>query len=310
MRFVPLLGLAAQFAISGLCLAQQPCKSTVVGDLRISHFDSKIYGRSMTLRIWLPPGYGDSGNAAHKYPTLYLLDGQTAFDDCTAFPGEHELQVDETVTRLVEEHKIPPVIVVGIDSTEHRAFEYSPYKDTITDARAPEPIGKQLPSFVADEVIPFVSSRYRVSDSAAETGIGGTSLGGSAALYASLARSDLFGLALIQSPNHLLGNGQLLRDTALVARAPDRIVIGVGTTELNLPGIDGYLASLRLTRAEAEAGEVRMNRTLASNLQAAFMKHSQVKLVVEPGANHRSESWARRIPEAISFLYGDAEAVQ
>jgi enterochelin esterase-like enzyme len=162
MRFIPLLGLAAQFAISGLCLAQQPCKSTVVGDLRISHFDSKIYGRSMTVRIWLPPGYGDSDNAAHKYPTLYLLDGQTAFDECTAFPGEHELQVDETVTRLVQEHKIPPVIVVGIDSTEHRAFEYSPYKDTITDARAPEPIGKQLPSFVADEVVPFVSSRFRI----------------------------------------------------------------------------------------------------------------------------------------------------
>ena len=133
---------------------------------------------------------------------------------------------------------------------------------------------------------------------------------GRAALYVALARSDLFGLALIQSPNLLLGNGQLLRDTALVARAPDRIAIGVGTSELNLPGIDGYLASLRLTRAEAEAGEVRMNRTLASNLQAAFMKHSQVKIVVEPGANHSSESWARRIPDAISFLYGDTEAAQ
>jgi hypothetical protein len=52
-----------------------------------------------------------------------------------------------------------------------------------------------------------------------------------------------------------------------------------------------------------------MNQTLASNLQAAFIKHSQVKLVVEPAANHSSVSWARRIPDAISFLYGDAEAV-
>lgn len=134
-------------------------------------------------------------------------------------------------------------------------------------------------------------------------------MGGSGALYVSLTRSDLFGLALIQSPNLLLGNGQLLRDSALVARAPDRIVIGVGTTELNFPGIDACLAPLRLTRAEAEAAEVRMNQTLASNLQAAFMKHSQVKLVVDLGANHSSESWARRFPDSISFLYGDAEAV-
>lgn len=116
----------------------------------------------------------------------------------------------------------------------------------------------------------------------------------------------MFGLALIQSPNLLLGNGQLLLDTALLARAPDRIVIGVGTTELNFPGIDGSLASSGLTRAEAEPGIVRMNQTLASNLQSAFIKHSQVKLVVDPGANHSSEYWARRIPDAISFLYGDA----
>jgi hypothetical protein len=52
-----------------------------------------------------------------------------------------------------------------------------------------------------------------------------------------------------------------------------------------------------------------MNQTLASNLQAAFIKHPQVKLVVEPGGNHSSESWARRIPDAISFLYGDADPV-
>ena len=87
-----------------------------------------------------------------------------------SFHGEHELQVDETLT----EHKIPPMIVVGIDSTQHRESEYAPYKDTIAKPAAAEPIGKQLPSFLADEVIPFVSTRFRVSDSVANTGIGGT----------------------------------------------------------------------------------------------------------------------------------------
>jgi enterochelin esterase-like enzyme len=307
MRIIPLFALAAQLAISDLCVAQQPCVPTVTGDLRVEQFNSKTYGRAMTVRIWLPPGYGDAANTTHKYPTLYLFDGQTAFDECTAFHNEHELKVDETVTKLINDHEIPPIIVIGIDSTEHRAYEYSPYKDTITDPHAPEPIGKQLPSFIADEVIPFASSHYRVSDSAAQTAIGGTSLGGSAALYVSLTRPDLFGLALIQSPNLLLGNGQLLRDTALLVRAPDRVVIGVGTTELNFPGIDQFLASAGLTRAEAEAGIVKMNQTLASNLQAAFIKHSQVKLVIDPGANHSSEYWARRMPDAISFLYGNAE---
>ena len=53
---------------------------------------------SVTLRIWLPSGYSDPSAEKKKYPTLYMLDGQNAFDDCTAYPGEHELQADETVT--------------------------------------------------------------------------------------------------------------------------------------------------------------------------------------------------------------------
>ena len=163
-------------------IGQQPCKSTAVGDLRVEYLQSKMYSRSVTLRVWLPAGYADQSNDKKKYPTLYMLDGQNAFDECTAFHGEHELQVDETITKLISESKIPPIVVVGIDSSTERSYEYSPYRDPISAPRAPEPIGKQLPSFLADEVLPFVSSRYRVTDEPAHTGIGGASLGASAAL--------------------------------------------------------------------------------------------------------------------------------
>jgi predicted alpha/beta superfamily hydrolase len=306
MKMIPLIAaLAVQISAVRVGLAEQPCKSTVVGDLRIEHFESKMYGTQMTVRVWLPPGYTDAANDKRKYPTLYMLDGQTLFDECTAFHGEHELQIDESVTKLIGEHKIPPIMVVGVDSTEHRTYEYSTYKNPITDAREPEPIGKQLPAFFADELIPFVSARYRVSD-AAHTGIGGTSLGGAAALYVALMRPDLFGLALAQSPSLLVGNGQLLRDTTLLARAPDRIAIGVGTTELNLPRIEEYLAPFRLTQKESDAGVVKMTETLASNLKAAYLKRPKVMLVVEPNANHSSEYWARRLPDAITFLFGDS----
>ena len=239
-----------------------------------------------------------------------MFDGQTLFDECTAFHGEHELQIDESITKLIGEHKIPAIIVVGIDSTQHRDSEYAPYKDTIGKPGAPEPIGKQLPSFLGDEVIPFASTRFRVSDSAAHTGIGGTSLGGAAALYVALNRPDLFGLALIQSPSLLLGNGQLLRDTSMIARAPDRVAIGIGATELNFPRVEEFLAPLRLTREDAELGYVKMTETLASNLKAAYLKHPEVMLVVEPNANHSSECWARRLPDAITFLFGDSGTTQ
>ena len=295
-----------QLLVWNVLFAQQPCEPTVVGDLRIRKLQSKMYEETFTVRVWLPPGYRDAENAKRKYPTLYMLDGQTLFDECTAFHGEHELQIDETVTKLIEEHTIPAMIVVGVDSTHHRDYEYSPYPSPITDPDAPVPIGKRLPHFFADEVIPFVSARYRVSDDPRHTGIGGVSLGGAAALYLGLNRPDLFGLMLLQSPSLLLGNGQFLRDTSFLVQGPDRVSIGVGTTEMDFPNIEEWLTPKRLTRAEAEPGIVAMTQALASNLKSAYINHPKVQLIVEPNANHSSKFWARRMPDAIKFLYEDS----
>jgi enterochelin esterase-like enzyme len=301
--------LVAAILSAGAAAAEPECKPTVVGNLRVEHFQSKIFDRTITVRIWLPAGYDDAVVAPRKYPTLYMLDGQNAFDQCTTFKGEQELQIDETVARLIAEHKLAPMIVVGVDSAhgEGRDYEYEAWKDPLTDANQREPDGKELPSFFGTELMPFVSSRYRVTDDAAHTGIGGTSVGAFAALYVALNRPDLFGLALAESPDLWLGNGQLLRDTTLLLRAPDRVAIGVGATEYNFPQSKAYFAPLRLTEREAEAATVKMDHILESNLNNAFIKHPQVQLVIEPGANHSAVFWSRRIPAAILFLYGDSK---
>lgn len=163
-----------------------------------------------------------------------------------------------------------------------------------------------MPSFLADEVLPFISSRYRVTGDPAHTGIGGTSLGASAAFYVALDRPDLFRLALIQSPNLLLGNGHLLQDTAFIVRAPDRIAIGIGSTEVNPPKIEEYLAPLGLTERDTAPGAVKMVEALASSLRGAYFQRPDIMLVVHPGANHSSQFWAQRLSDAIQFLYGEA----
>jgi enterochelin esterase-like enzyme len=299
--------LAIQLSVAGVGIAQDSCKSTVVGDLRIEHFQSKIFDRMITVRVWLPPEYDDATQPTRKFPTLYMLDGQNAFDQCTAFKDEQELRIDETVTGLIADHTIAPMIVVGIDSAhgEGRDYEYEAWKDPLTDGNQKEPDGKQLPLFFAGELMPFVSARYRVSDDAAHIGIGGTSVGAFAALYVALNRPDLFGLVLAESPDLWLGNGQLLRDTTLLLRAPDRVAIGVGATEYNFPESKDYFAPLRLTEQDAEAATLKMNQILASNLEQAFIKRPQVQLVIEPGANHSAVYWSRRIPAALTFLYGE-----
>ena len=284
--------------------AQVKCSPTVSGDLRVESLQSATYSDKRTIRIWLPVGYDAAENAQKRYPVLYMFDGQTLFDTCTAFSGEQELQVDETLTRLIRDNTVQPLIVIGMDSSSRRTHEYRPYRDTVTDPTAPEPIGKDLPAFVVNEVMPYVSARYRVTADPVQTGIGGTSLGALAALYVLLNRSDRFGMGLLESPSVPLGNGQMLRDTAFLARGPDRVSIGVGSTELAVPQGDKFASRLRIPLATANAGFAKMVETLAGNIRAAYLNRPDVTLVVEPNANHTSASWARRFPRAVTVLYG------
>ena len=113
-----LLGLTAFLAVSipfALRAQQQGCKPTVVGYLDILPLTSRIFHNQRSLRVWLPPGYGDASNATKKYKVLYMLDGQSVFDTCTAFMHE-EMRADETLTELITAGKIVPIIVVGVDN--------------------------------------------------------------------------------------------------------------------------------------------------------------------------------------------------
>ena len=301
-----LIGLVA-VGLPGVTIspsAQTSCASTITGQLRIELVDSATYGDRRTMRIWLPPGYDAPEHAAERYPVLYMFDGQTLFDTCTAFANEQELNVDESLTRLIAAKLVRPLVVVGIDSSSRRSHEYRVFPDVLTDAAAPEPIGGRLPTFLVNEVMPHVSARYRVTSDPADTAIGGTSLGAMAALYVLLNRSDRFGVGLLESPTLPLGNGQMLRDTAFLARGPDRIYIGVGATELAVPGGDKFAAQLRTELSVANAGFARMAETLAAHLRAAYINRPEVTLVVDPDGTHRSASWARRFPNAVTVLFG------
>ena len=96
----------------------------------------------------------------------------------------------------------------------------------------------------------------------------------------------------------------MLRDTAFLARGPDRVYIGVGATELAVPGGDKFAAQLRIPLATANSGFAKMAEALAENLRSAYINRPDVTLVVEPDGNHTAASWARRFPRAITILYG------
>ena len=60
-----------------------------------------------------------------------MHDGQNLFDPRIANTGV-DWGVDEAVVRLAQQGVIPPIIVVGVWSTDARCEEYSPWHDAPT----------------------------------------------------------------------------------------------------------------------------------------------------------------------------------
>jgi predicted alpha/beta superfamily hydrolase len=295
MRFGTLAPLCAGLLWAATALATDApsdCKSTVSGTLRLHALESRIFGNVRTLRVLLPPGYDAPENESRRYPVLYMLDGQNLFDACLSDVSQQEWGVDETVYRLVTAGSIPPLIVVGVDHAgKDRAHEYLPYKDHLGDPDMDEPAGKRFPDFLAREVMPLVDGRYRTLTGQPNTGIGGSSYGGVAALHALLARPRHFGYGLIESPTLWIGMGQPVRDTDPLAAMPARVFIAFGGKEAGDPAVNDKMIGL-VRRVEA-------------NFRAAGYDGSSIRVVIEPDARHSETAWAGRLPGALTFLFGD-----
>jgi predicted alpha/beta superfamily hydrolase len=291
-----LLSLCAGLLASNPAMAEgtaaAACKSTVSGDLRLHQLKSTIFGNERTIRVLLPPGYGDPANKDRRYPVLYMLDGQNLFDACLSDVSHHEWGADEIVQTLVAEKKIPALIVVGVDHAgKDRAHEYLPYKDFAGSPDMDEPAGKRFPDFLTNEVMPLVNSQYRTLPGQPNTGIGGSSYGGVATLYALLAKPGHFGYGLIESPTMWIGMGQLVRDTSPLTAMPVKVFVAFGGKEADDPVISEKMIALV--------------HQVESNFHAAGYDKSSFRFVVDPEALHTEAAWEKRLPGALTFLFGD-----
>ena len=296
---MPVRSLQALLCAGFLCAAATSafaaapaCKSTVSGDLRLHTLQSRIFGNTRTIRVLLPPGYDAAENRSRRYPVLYMLDGQNLFDACLSDVSHQEWGMDETVYRLIGEQKIPPLIVVGVDHAgKDRGHEYLPYKDYGGSPFMAKPAGKHFPDFLTSEVMPLVDDQYRTLPGQASTGIGGSSYGGVASLYALLAKPDNFGYALIESPSLRIGRGQLTRDTNPLVAKPVKVFIAFGGKEAGNPAVNDKM--------------VELVRQVEANFRAAGYDDKSFRVVIEPTALHTETAWAARLPGALTFLFGE-----
>jgi predicted alpha/beta superfamily hydrolase len=268
-----------------------PCRSTVTGDVRLHDLHSRIFGNSRKVRVLVPPGYDAADARERRYPVLYMLDGQNLFDACLSDVSRHEWQVDETVYQLIAEGRLPPMIVVGIDHAgKDRAHEYLPYKDYVGGPDMAEPAGRAFPDFLTNEVMPLVDAQYRTLRGHANTGIGGSSYGGVASLYALIAKPQSFGYGLVESPTLWIGMGQLVRDTDPLVAMPRKVFVAFGGRE----GDD----------AAGVEKMIGLIRRVETHFRTAGYDETNFRFVVEPEALHTETAWAARLPGALEFLYG------
>ena len=88
------------------------------------------------------------------------------------------------LNNLTAEKRIPPVIAILVHAKKRISELGGSVKFT---------------QFLAEELMPVVRQRYRGTSDPTRVIIGGSSLGGSAAVYAALERPDIFGNVLSQS---------------------------------------------------------------------------------------------------------------
>jgi predicted alpha/beta superfamily hydrolase len=253
---------------------------TLTGDIRTHEaFHSRYLEHDRTVLVYLPPDYDQS--TADRYPVLYLHDGQNVFDQATSFGDEWH--VDETAQELIIAGRIEPIIVVGVyNSGDHRIDEYTP---TVAGKDKKGGGADDYGRMVVEELKPFIDEAYKTFPGAANTAMGGSSLGGLLTMHLGLKYPTAFGKLAVLSPSVWWDDRVILREVeALAGKREQRIWLDAGVKEG-----EKVIRDARLLRDALIAKGWVLGEDLAY-LEAADGEHNE-------------RSWAARIGQVLEFLF-------
>ena len=212
---------------------------------------------------------------------LYLQDGQNLFDAATAFAG-NEWRADMIADDEIRRARVEPLIIVGLYNTGvRRISEYTPTRD-----RRLRKGGKaeRYAQMLAREVKPFIDHTYRTRKSAADAGVGGSSLGALVSLVTGIRYPRVFGKLMLMSPSVWWDEHSILSliESWTPARAP-RIWLDTGTAEGNNPA-----------KVVADAHLMR---------DALIAKGCQFRYQEADGHPHNEWAWSTRFGGALEYLF-------
>ena len=167
---------------------------------------SNLLNENRVINIWLPEIYKQSTDSL---TVLYMADGGVKED----FP-----HIANTLEKLINEGKIKPIILVGIENTVRRR-DLTPITEIDKDKEVAPVVGgsEKFRAFIKQELIPEIDKRYRTR---AERGIIGESLAGLFVMETFFTEPTLFTHYIAFDPslwwnNHFLNrNATSLSDLA------------------------------------------------------------------------------------------------
>jgi S-formylglutathione hydrolase FrmB len=133
------------------------------------------------LWVYLPPGYEDEPERG--YPSVYVIQGLTGQLDMWRNRSAFRRNFPELADELFASGGSPPCVLVYVDAWT--SIGGSQFVDSLGTGR--------YHTYLCEEVVAFVDSRYRTLPKAAHRGIAGKSSGGYGAMVNPMLRPDVFG---------------------------------------------------------------------------------------------------------------------
>jgi len=173
--------------------------------------------------------------------------------------------------------------VVGVyNAGEHRVDEYTP---TPRPDRGGGGQADEYGRMLVEELKPFIDATYKTFPEAANTAIGGSSLGGLLTMHLGLRYPTAFGKLAVLSPSVWWDDRVILREVdALAHKLPQRIWLDAGTRE----GGDVIADSRRLRDALVDKG---------------WVAGKDLMYFEADGGEHNEHSWAARVGQVLEFLF-------
>lgn len=196
-----------------------------VSDWKPDSIHSAALNETRYISIALPVGYDFSTMANERYPVVIVL------DESYGTMSMASRILNARVLSGYTESLIPPALIVSIQSG----------RTYVRDMTPPPVLGRPSPragrggapafaTFIADELLPWLASRYRTSS---YTIVDGHSLSGLFAAWIYGQRPDKIGAVLALSPTLMWSNEayQQVLDGIRARKQPGRFFIAAGETE-------------------------------------------------------------------------------